>query len=100
MSESGSAGHRAGGEILYDSVVAFHRAEQRNDVEMIYYVTHPGGRQERLVFAFTIRYFFRYEVEHLLARCGFRVAALYGDFDRSPLVDTSPEMIFVAERAP
>jgi len=83
---------------MRDRVVTFHRAEQRNDVEMIYYVTHPGGRQERLVFAFTIRYFFRYEVEHLLARSGFRVAALYGDFDRSPLADTSPEMIFVAER--
>jgi hypothetical protein len=84
---------------MRDRVVAFHRAEQRNDVEMIYYVTHPGGREERLVFAFTIRYFFRYEVEHLLARCGFRVTALYGDFDRSPLANSSPEMIFVAERA-
>ncbi len=84
---------------MRDRVVAFHRAEQRNDVEMIYYVTHADGRQERLVFAFTLRYFFRYEVEHLLARCGFRVAALYGDFDRSPLADTSPEMIFIAERA-
>ena len=83
---------------MRDRVAAFHRAEQRNDVEMIYYVTHPGGREERLVFAFTIRYFFRYEVEHLLARCGFRVLALYGDFDRSPLADASPEMIFVAER--
>jgi hypothetical protein len=39
-------------------------------------------------------------VEHLLARCGFRLDALYGDFDRSPLVDTSPEMIFVAESEP
>ncbi len=84
---------------MRDRVVAFHRAEERNDVEMIYYVTHPGGRQERLVFAFTIRYFFRYEVEHLLARCGLRVAELYGDFDRSPLADASPEMIFVAEKA-
>jgi len=38
-------------------------------------------------------------VEHLLARCGFRVTALYGNFDRSPLVDASPEMIFVEERS-
>jgi len=79
-------------------IVAYHRAEQFNDVEHIYYVTHPGGRTERLVHAFPFRYFFRYEVEHLLARCGFRVAALYGNYDRSPLVDDSPEMIFVAEK--
>jgi hypothetical protein len=66
---------------------------------MIYTVTHPDGQKERHVFAFTIRYFFRYEVEHLLARCGFRVSAVYGNFDRSPLQDASPEMIFVAEAA-
>jgi len=80
-----------------ERVAAFHRAEQRNDVEMIFYVKDAQGKEERLVFAWTLRYFFRYEVEHLLARCGFRVSAVYGDFDRSPLVDTSPEMIFVAE---
>jgi len=34
---------------------------------------------------------------NLLARCGFRVAAEYGDFDRTPIQDGSPEMIFVAE---
>lgn len=84
---------------LTEHVVAFHRALQRNEVEMIYHVTHPDGRPERLPFAFTLRYFFRYEVEHLLARCGFRVTEAYGDFDRSPLHDDSPEMIFVSELA-
>jgi hypothetical protein len=46
-----------------------------------------------------VRYFFRYEVEHLLARCGFRVVEVFGDFDRSPLADASPEMIFVAGKS-
>ena len=82
-----------------NKVTAFHRAGQRNDVEMIYNVMHQDGRQERLVMAFPLRYFFRYEVEHLLARCGFRVQEIFGDFDRSPLRDNSPEMIFVATAA-
>jgi SAM-dependent methyltransferase len=82
---------------IMERVKAFHRAEQRNDVEMIFYVTDARGKEERLVFAWTLRYFFRYEVENLLARCGFKVSAVYGDFDRSPLEDGSPEMIFVAE---
>ena len=82
---------------ISERVAAFHRAEQRNDVEMIFVITHRDGRQERLVFAWPLRYFFRYEVEHLLARCGFQVTAQYGDFDRSPIRDESPEMIFVAE---
>lgn len=84
---------------LSERVAAFHRALQRNDVEMIFRVTHADGRQERLVMAWTLRYFFRYELEHLLARCGFRVEAVYGNFDRSPLQDESPEMILVASVA-
>lgn len=82
---------------IAERVKAFHRGQQRNDVEMIFYVTDPLGKQERMVFAWTLRYFFRYEMQHLLERCGFRVTAEYGDFDRSPLGDGSPEMIFVAE---
>lgn len=82
---------------ITERVAAFHRAEQINDVEMIFTIEHPGGKKERLVFAWPLRYFFRYEVEHLLARCGFRVKALYGNFDRTPLEDTSPEMIYVAQ---
>jgi SAM-dependent methyltransferase len=77
---------------------AFHRDKQYNDVEMIYYVSHPDGRIERLVQSFPYRYFFRYEVEHLLDLCGFRVIELFGDFDGSKLSDDSPEMIFVAEK--
>jgi SAM-dependent methyltransferase len=83
---------------ITERVAAFHRAEQINDVEMIFSVAHPGGRKERMVFAWPLRYFFRYEVEHLLARCGFQVAAEYGDFDRTPIQNDSPEMIFVAEQ--
>jgi hypothetical protein len=47
---------------------------------------------------FEMRWFFRYEVEHLLARTGFMLRAMYGNFDRSAFADSSPEMIFVAER--
>jgi len=82
---------------ISERVAGFHRAAQVNDVEMIYSITHLDGRQERLVFAWPLRYFFRYEVEHLLARCGFRIMAEYGNFDHTPIHDDSPEMIFVAE---
>jgi SAM-dependent methyltransferase len=39
---------------------------------------------------------FRYEMEHLLARVGFAVDAVYGDFYRGPLMDTSSEMVWFA----
>jgi hypothetical protein len=37
-------------------------------------------------------------VEHLLARAGFVVEALYGDFFRGALADESSEMVWVARR--
>ena len=82
---------------ISERVAAFHRAQQINDVEMVFSVKHTGGREERLVFAWPLRYFFRYEVEHLLARCGFRVSTEYGDFDKTPIRDDSAEMVFIAE---
>jgi ubiquinone/menaquinone biosynthesis C-methylase UbiE len=79
-------------------IVSAHRTEQYQDVEMIYYLTDSEGTTERIVQSFPFRYFFRYEMEHLLARSGFRIIDLFGDFDRSPLSDNSPEMVFVAEK--
>jgi len=79
-------------------IVGFHRAEQVNEVEFCAYVTYPGGRTERLTETFAVRYFFPKEVEHLLARAGFRVITVYGDFNRSPLSNDSPEMLTIAEK--
>lgn len=39
---------------------------------------------------------FRFEMEHLLAGTGFELEALYGDFSRQALQDTSLDMIWVA----
>ena len=74
-------------------VLQKRQAEQCNDCELIYYL---DGRP--IVHSFAMRYFFRFELEHLLARSGFEVTALYGGFDRSTFVDNSPEMIFTAAR--
>jgi SAM-dependent methyltransferase len=80
-------------------IAAFHRAEQVNDIEFVVYVTHSGGRTERHTQTFPMRYFFPKEVEHLLARAGFCVVTVYGDFNRSPLANDSPDMLTVAEKS-
>jgi SAM-dependent methyltransferase len=73
---------------------------QVNYVELIYYVTHPDGRRERLVQAFPMRYLFRFEAEHLLARAGFKLEQLYADYDKSPFGSQYPgELIFVAAKS-
>jgi SAM-dependent methyltransferase len=78
-------------------IAAFHRAAQINDVEFCWYVTHPGGRREEIRWRVGLRYYYRFELEHLLARAGLRVAELYGNYDRSAFKEESPDMIFVAE---
>jgi len=80
-------------------IVAHDRINQVNHIELIYYITDPEGREERLVDAFTMRYFFRYEMEHLLARSGFQVEQVFGGFDRSPYGSQYPgELIFLARK--
>ena len=72
---------------------------QTQDVELIYRVNYPDGREERLVHRFTMRYLFRFEAEHLLARSGFEVESVYADFDKSPYGSKYPgDLIFVARK--
>jgi hypothetical protein len=42
---------------------------------------------------------FRFEMEHLLARAGFCLEDVYGDFYRNPLENKSSNMIWVAHKA-
>ena len=82
------------------SVVSRDVANQINYTELVHYLTYPDGRKERLVQAFPMRYFFRFEAEHLLARTGFKVEQLYADYDKSPYGSKYPgELIFVAGKA-
>lgn len=74
--------------------------DQVSEIELVYYVSAGAGEKERRrVQSFDMRWFLRAELIHLLARGGFKVCSIYGDFDRSPLTDKSPEQIVYAKRA-
>jgi SAM-dependent methyltransferase len=79
------------------TVIGYERLQQGNECEVTYEVIEADGASRRLTETISLRYTFRYELEHLLVRAGFRVVALYGDYDRSPFADGSPAMIVVAE---
>jgi len=76
------------------------RSRQRLDVVFRWEIEDAKGTVEECTARFTMRWFFRYELEHALARAGLAIEALYGDFDRSDFRDDSGEMIFVAKPAP
>jgi SAM-dependent methyltransferase len=48
---------------------------------------------------FRMRWFHRYELEHLLFRAGFDDVVLYGDFDRAPIGAGTPAYVVVARNA-
>ena len=52
---------------------------------VFYHVRDGSGKEERFEHAFEHRYFFRWELEHLLSRAGFAIESFYADFDRTPI---------------
>jgi hypothetical protein len=56
----------------------------------------PGRSLRRTVGEVTLRLTFRYELELLLARAGFAVRSLYGDYDSAPYQDESERLICIA----
>lgn len=72
-------------------------AAQISYVTYLYDETDARGRLTRRTMRFTMRWLYRFEVEHLLARAGFTMRNLYGSYDLEPYGTGSPRLIAVAE---
>jgi SAM-dependent methyltransferase len=86
-----------------EQVVRYARVErdrpQQSFRVFFRYERHAGGRVAGNDHTeFRMRWFFRYELEHLMIRGGFSDVEIYGDFDRSPVERHSPAFIVVARR--
>lgn len=75
----------------YDSVA------QLEAVTFIYDEIKPGGNLRRTLAPLTLRYTFRYEMEHLLTACGYQLEQVYGSYELDALAADSAHMIFVAQ---
>jgi SAM-dependent methyltransferase len=80
-------------------IISRDRVNQIIRSELVYYVTRPDGREERAVQPLPMRYLFRYEAEHLLARSGFTVESVYADYDKTPFGEKYPGEIIMIARA-
>lgn len=81
------------------SVSTFQPFKQLLDVDFIYDVIEGGNKFERHLVHFQLRYLFYNELHILLKNCGFVVEEEYGDYDKSPLAEGCPQLIFVARKA-
>lgn len=70
-------------------------------VDLTYLYERVGGGGSVLERSFDrlrVRYFTRWEFEHLLARAGYEVEALYGGWDERPLDAEGEDMIWIARK--
>lgn len=83
-----------------EKIVSRDLIKQVLSIELIYDLVSSNGDTQRLVHAFEMRYFFRYELEHLFARAGFVIEAIYGDFQYHPFSAAhSNDMVFVLRKS-
>jgi SAM-dependent methyltransferase len=85
-----------GDEVVRYEAVSRDLPTQILKVRMRYERRRDGAMVANDVVEFRMRWFYRYEVEHLLARAGFELVSLYGDFDRSPFGPGSQAILPVA----
>lgn len=72
------------------------RATQLISIRMRYVEETGGGTVKESVVDLSMRWFWRYELEHLLHRAGFTDVTIHGDFDRSPVTAASPAFVVLA----
>ena len=72
-------------------------ARQTNHVRMSFLWDEDDG-EHRGDWQFEMRFFFRFEIEHLVARSRLELAALHGDFAGGPLAADSREYVVVCRR--
>jgi hypothetical protein len=57
-----------------------------------------NGLQNTKTWEFPMRYFFRYELEHLIHRSKLKLIDIFGDFQEHPLGPDSKEFVVVCQR--
>jgi SAM-dependent methyltransferase len=72
-------------------------ARQTNHVRMRFVWEEADG-EHRGDWEFEMRFFFRFEIEHLVARSKLSLAGLHGDFTGGPLTAASREYVVVCRR--
>jgi len=76
----------------------FDTVHQLIKLNIFYDIIDKSGGVNRYVREMLLRYFHRYEMERLFISCGFKIEALYGDYDFSSFKENSPYMIWVLEK--
>lgn len=72
------------------------QASQTIENDILFDLTSPDGTVKRTYDHYTTRYVYYFEMEHLLARTGWIIENVYGDYDLSGYDSASERMVIVA----
>ncbi|CAM3954892.1 class I SAM-dependent methyltransferase [Nocardia ninae] len=91
----------AGETIRYTQLVLSRDySNQTQQLQVVYDISYLDESTEHFVIPYETSYMFRFELEHLLSRCGFTVCSVWGGYGFEPFADDSPgELIVLAQRA-
>ena len=92
---------KTGHQIISWRSQEFHPSQQRQITHGFTEALDDDGIVVRRTYGqpMNSRYLHRYETEHLLARAGFEVEALFGDYAKSAFRGSSPDMIWVSQKS-
>jgi len=88
------------GDLVRHAGMVHDGAGQTFDIHVRFQRQGAGGVTDLGVSSVKLRYFFRWELEHLLARAGFAIDAVYGAADRRPYDAESKDMYVIAKPLP
>jgi len=91
------------GEYLPGSILKFYDSSKPDLLNQCQHVTFrfkwdDNGKMKEGKFSFPMRYFFRFELQHLAERAGFKSVSIYGDFKCHELNKNSKEYVVVCKK--
>ena len=99
LAETGRSYEDARGQWRERVAARYDLESQTVDLTYVYERQSEGGEPvERAFDRLRVRYFTRWEFEHLLARAGYEVEALYGGWDGGPPTPEGEDMIWIARK--
>ena len=99
LAETGRSYEDASGRWRERVAARYDLESQIVDLTYVYERQAGGGAPaERAFDRLRVRYFTRWEFEHLLARAGYEVEALYGGWDGGPPTPEGEDMIWIARK--
>ncbi|MCP4725365.1 MAG: class I SAM-dependent methyltransferase [bacterium] len=69
------------------------------EIDFLYEEYDSAGNLARKTQNLKMSLMFRYELQYLLEKNGFKIMEFYGNYDRSPFTADSPQMIYICKKA-